>query len=237
MAGLTRLVDNGLLTAAKWNGNIDALELLASGVIGQGIVSGLVISDDGDLDISISAGVMVGLKAASVAGGPYTLPDDDTRYIWIDEDNVISDSATAMNPGGNVVCLGKVVTASGSISAITTENRQAINVSVALVEAKTDAYELSPLESGKVLTNEGASARQDFDLPSCEAGLIYTFIVQDADGIRATAKAGDTIRIAASVSASGGRIDSTTVGSAVTLIGINATEWIATTSIGTWSVT
>jgi len=52
------------------------------------------------------------------------------------------------------------------------------------------------------------------------------------------AAAGDTIRIAANVSAAAGRIDSTTIGDSVTLKAINATEWVATSVVGAgWSVT
>lgn len=107
----------------------------------------------------------------------------------------------------------------------------------AILEAKTSAYTVLTLDSGKVFTNEGATARQDFTLPGAVSGLIYRFTVQDADGVRVIAAAGDTIRVAGSVSAAAGRIDSTTIGDSVTLEAINATEWIAIQFVGTWTVT
>lgn len=88
-----------------------------------------------------------------------------------------------------------------------------------------------------LFTNEGATARQDFTLPTAVADLEYAFYCHDTDGIRVIAAAGDTIRIAGSVSLAAGRIDSTTIGSTVTLVAINATEWIALSSLGTWTVT
>lgn len=92
-------------------------------------------------------------------------------------------------------------------------------------------------ETGKALTNEGAVALNYHTLPTAATGLRYTFIIQDGDGIIITANTGDTIRIGSAVSASAGNISSTTIGNAVTLQAINATEWIATSVVGTWTVT
>lgn len=112
----------------------------------------------------------------------------------------------------------------------------AINASH-VVAAKTAAYTVLTTDCNTRFTNEGATARVDFSLPGAVAGLTYTFIVQDVDGIRVIAAAGDTIRINTSVSAAAGRIDATAIGSCVKLTAINATEWIAEYSIGTWTVT
>jgi hypothetical protein len=96
---------------------------------------------------------------------------------------------------------------------------------------------ISVSESGRVFTNEGTGAKNYHDLPSASRGLLYTFYCDDANGIRATADTGDTIRLAASVSAAAGNVESTTVGSSVTLLAINDTEWVATSIVGTWVVT
>jgi len=90
-------------------------------------------------------------------------------------------------------------------------------------------------ESRKVFTNEGATAANYHTLPSAAAGLFYTFVVQDSDGIRVTANTADTIRVIDSVTATAGYIESTTIGSVVTLVAINATEWIATSIHGVWT--
>ena len=76
------------------------------------------------------------------------------------------------------------------------------------------------------------------NLPTAAAGLTYTFVVQVAQNLRVTAASGDTIRVAGSVSAAAGNIVNAVVGSTVTLLAINATEWIALgTPAGTWTVT
>lgn len=88
-----------------------------------------------------------------------------------------------------------------------------------------------------LLTNEGATSKPTITLPSAAAGLCYKFYVQDSDGIKIQAGTGDTIRIAASASAAAGYIESTTVGDAITLVAVNATEWVAISQMGSgWSV-
>jgi len=92
-------------------------------------------------------------------------------------------------------------------------------------------------ESYKVLTNEGATAMNYHTLPTAVAGLTFTFIVQDADGLRVTANTGDTIRIGTEVSAAAGYAESTTIGTSLTLVAINATEWVATSHVGSTTLT
>ncbi len=105
------------------------------------------------------------------------------------------------------------------------------------VELITAARTLLEGESKRTFSNEGAAAQVVFSLPEALPGLTYTFIVQDADGIRVNAFSSDTIRIAGSVSAAAGNIQSATIGSVVTLLAINQVEWFATVNIGTWTVT
>jgi hypothetical protein len=87
-----------------------------------------------------------------------------------------------------------------------------------------------------VTTNEGVTALEAITLPTAVQNLRRTYIVQDADGLSVTANTGDTIRIGSSVTAAAGAISSTTIGSSVTLLAINATEWVAERCIGVWSI-
>lgn len=108
------------------------------------------------------------------------------------------------------------------------------------VAAKTEGvgapYSVLTTESLKAFTNEGAGAKVYLTLPTASANLIYTGVVQDADGLRITANTGDTIRISSSVSGAAGYCESTTIGSTVMLLAINATEWVSISTNGTWSV-
>ena len=95
---------------------------------------------------------------------------------------------------------------------------------------------LAASETRRLLTNEGAAAENYHTLPTAAAGLEFIFYVQDGDGIRVVANAGDTIRIGASVSAAAGFVRNATVGSVLHLVAINATEWIPVAIVGTWTV-
>lgn len=75
-----------------------------------------------------------------------------------------------------------------------------------------------------------------FNLPTAAAGYCYDFAVQDADGIKIVASAGDTIRQIGTVSAAAGYIQSVAQGSTLRLCSINATEWIEMSALGTWTI-
>lgn len=101
----------------------------------------------------------------------------------------------------------------------------------------TTPVSVAAASSGTVYTNEGASALGVFNLPTAAANLTYTFIVNDTDGIKVNASAGDTIRLSTSVSAAAGFASATDLGASITIVAINATEWIATSIVGSWTVT
>ena len=101
------------------------------------------------------------------------------------------------------------------------------------VEAVTngvgDPNILTAPESGKLITNEGATALTYNTLPTAASGAWFRIYVQDADGIRVTCGADDTIRIDGIESSAAGYMESTTAGSGMIVTAINATEWVVTT--------
>ena len=102
------------------------------------------------------------------------------------------------------------------------------------VVAKTGAYSVSAYEDrGTVFTNEGAAGAVTFTLPSAEAGLRYTFVRCANQNVRIQAAAGDTIN-----GGTAGKIyECVTAGetaSQVTLVAVNATQWIVLGEKGTW---
>lgn len=109
-----------------------------------------------------------------------------------------------------------------------------------LVEANTAGSGapnvLAAAETRTLLSNEGATAQNYHTLPAAAAGLVFEFFLQDADGIRVVANTGDTIRVLSLVSPAAGYVESTTIGSSITLKAINATEWVTTSAVGTWTV-
>lgn len=104
------------------------------------------------------------------------------------------------------------------------------------VSARTSATSPAASDSRTLYTNEGTSSQVGFTLPGAVAGLEYTFVVQDADGIQITAASGDTIRVGASVSTSGGTATSSTIGDSLQIVALNTTEWFATSVVGSWTL-
>lgn len=88
---------------------------------------------------------------------------------------------------------------------------------------------------GQVYLFAGVSGAKTWDLSDATVGAVATWIVDDTDGWTLYAAAGDTVRISGTVTASGGGISSTAVGSTVTLLKVASNEWIATSAQGTWS--
>jgi hypothetical protein len=96
---------------------------------------------------------------------------------------------------------------------------------------------LQNYNSGTTYYNTGATAIVPYVLSSAVPGIDYSFIVSDGDGVRVTAAAGQTIRDGATVSASGGKIESTAVGSCLHIRALSTTEWFVISKTGTWTVT
>lgn len=85
-------------------------------------------------------------------------------------------------------------------------------------------------------TNTGASGEVILTLPSTAVGRKFLFAVNAAQYLRVKAGTGDTIRDAATVSASAGYIRSNTVGNVLEVTCIAANAWFVTRKIGTWTV-
>jgi hypothetical protein len=106
----------------------------------------------------------------------------------------------------------------------------------------TTATEAVPLvltaeDSGRVINAANGTAKAQVNLPPAATGLTYPFIVYLAPGLRIRAAAGDVIRIGG-VGSSGtaGYAESTTLYSALILVAVNATYWMAISATGTWTV-
>lgn len=184
--------------------------------------------DDGNGGpITITAGNGVTATAANRNGGSVTISAGQRAASGT--------SGNIMLATGNTTTNRWSVTAAGNFEKQTQGNY--ILSETKVTANTTDPLALAHTDSWTAFTNEGATTLINFSLPSAAAGMQYTFIVQDADGIQVDAAGGDTIRIAGSVSAAAGNIASTTIGSTVTLLAINVTEWIAISSLGSWTVT
>ena len=102
------------------------------------------------------------------------------------------------------------------------------------IETAAGPRALTADDTGKVFSNEGAAGLVGFTLPEPTAGMHFSFIVQNANGIQIDAAGGDSVSIAGSV---GVTISAVVVGNTVDLVAINATDWVALSNVGTWTVT
>lgn len=92
-------------------------------------------------------------------------------------------------------------------------------------------------ESGKTLTNEGATAEAYNTLPAAAAGLNFCFEVLDDSGLRVTAAGDDTIRLGAYASAAAGYVTSSDIGLTLCVKALNATQWVGRVEgSGYWSI-
>lgn len=102
------------------------------------------------------------------------------------------------------------------------------------------ATTLTESQSGAVILNTGATAETYQTLPTLttasQIGVVYTLVIDDADGARFTAGASDTITLSSVTGAGAGNVRSTTVGSSITLVAISTSQWVAISATGVWQV-
>jgi len=170
----------------------------------------LTLIPDGAWSLTTAGNIAVALTAT--VGFPITLVYDDVTAKWY--------------PSASVYPL--------TFSGTTTTTNGAL-LAQRSVEAVTTTKSPTAAESREVYTNEGDADGAAVTLPTAAAGLEFTFIVQAAQLFTINAAAGDTIRIGANVTAAAGYIRSNVVGDRISLLAINATEWIATSWTGEWT--
>jgi len=197
----------------------DALYGIATGSganTGVGVRSGRYLADGVTLNTTGSQGLFLGALTKALADG-------STNEIVI--------GYGAVGLGSNTAIVGN--------SSITKTQVNGGLLTKTLIEANTagsgSPHSLAAEESRLLVINQGVTAEGYQSLPAAAAGLQYCVAVQDADGIRVTAAAGDTIRIRDKVTVSGGYIRSTTIGSVACVRSLNTTEWFGFEVGGVWT--
>lgn len=126
MAGLKRITTATSFNQANYNYNVDSHENVGVYAHGRGVISGLALSDAGGLTVGISAGMLMARAAYEFDAFEFDVTDDAVSFLWIDEDGAITESATSADPGGYVVCLGRVTAVAGNITTVETYGRMSI---------------------------------------------------------------------------------------------------------------
>jgi hypothetical protein len=164
--------------------------------------------------------LLTGLQLGLTVGAGHTATTAAQLYLPVQN---ISGTATARHAIYQLDTVATNILLGGTMAALSVNN-------------KTAGYTVLNTEPGRVFTNAGAGAGVTFTLPTPAAGLTYTFIVMAAFNLVVDAAAGHTIRVAGGVSSSGGTATNATVGSVITIVGVNTTQWIAVYTLGTWTL-
>lgn len=170
----------------------------------------ITLIPDGAWTFTTAGNIAVALKAT--VGVPITLVYDDVTAKWYP-----SLSVAPLTSDGTAVTVAGPLFAQRSVEAVTTTKSP------------------GAAESREVYTNEGDADGAVVTLPTAAAGLEFSAVVQAAQLLTITAAAGDTIRIGANVTAAAGYVRSNVVGDRISLLAINATEWVATSFAGEWT--
>ena len=104
-----------------------------------------------------------------------------------------------------------------------------------VVTSKTASYAVLAADSYLDFDNNGAAGSVTFTLPASTVGLAYGFAVMEAQDLVIDAPGGVTIYLGALATTAGGTITSNAVGSYLFIKCRSATEWIAQSSMGSWT--
>lgn len=110
-----------------------------------------------------------------------------------------------------------------------TQHREPVRIHTGGTKALVDA------DRQKIFVNTGATSQSIFELPN-DSGVAYSFIVNSASGIVVSGDASSQIQVGDVISISGGVVQSTTVGSTLSIVNVSTVKWVTTSLTGTWQV-
>jgi hypothetical protein len=193
---------------------------------------------------SISCGVSDGSFITVLSGEIVAIWSDGTNFYRLAQ----AGGGIGATGSGNVVLANSPTISSPTFSGIVaglaasdlsngTIGSGAVVLAEALTVPKTAGYAIANGDSGKFFNNIGATGEVDFALPVAAAGLHFYFIVEAAQTVKVIAGTGATISIGTATSASAGNVTSNFPYSALHVVAISTTEWVAASSTGEWIVT
>lgn len=103
------------------------------------------------------------------------------------------------------------------------------------VTAYTTDHTVTAAETGETFINTGAAGAVVFTLPTPAAGLVYTFIVAEAQTVTLDVGGSVVIAIGEISGTAGGGASCNSPFSAVTLKAVSTTLWVATSNTGSWA--
>lgn len=192
-------------------------------------------ADAGFLTVTTVAGDGLGVLVGNFSignGTPDVTLNGEDAYV---EGTLEVDGAARFD---GAVSATSTLTATGAIAAnggIAGDGGDTIGGFKRSVTIDTNNETLTTADSGEVFTNYGDSDDQVYTLPAAAAGLEYTFVVMTAQQLRVTPVGDDVIYINATAASAAEYWWADAVGESVTIIAVDATNWIAVNHIGTWT--
>lgn len=187
-------------------------------------------SNGGDINLITGAGVGTGTAGQvlfpsgtdavpAIAASAFTGTGIrfSTNHMWLGVNGV-----NAVDVSSADVAFGKPVTMTGF--ALSGNRKIVYNRTSSGTDSNT-------VYANGIVTNAGATALVTRTLGGANAGISATWYCADTDRLRVNAAAGDENK----VTAAGGYIECTTIGSVVVLEAIDATTWVATSINGVWT--
>ena len=231
-------------------GATDSSIILSSAGTGEDAVS--VQSSAGGVDVDAAAA-----KDVNIAGGQVLISSKDnaasaialTANTGANETIVVTNTqgtnaaaiALTATAGGITLTSGGAVAISATSGittgdAITGDGTAALGGFLKTVTDDADGEAaIGVAESGSVHTNAGAAGAAAWVLPDAAAGLHYTFVVMAAQEMRVTPAAGDKICVAGVCGDAAEYWSADAVGASITIVAVDATNWVATSYTGTWT--
>jgi len=91
-------------------------------------------------------------------------------------------------------------------------------------------------DTQQIFSNVGAVSEVGFTLPSAASGIELSFVVENINGLKVFAQSNNKIYAGTVVGISGGYINSSGIGSTLTLLAVNTVDWFTMSQEGTWSI-
>ena len=183
--------------------------------------------------------------AGTLATGTITMCPNPVngQMVQVRSSQAVQDFTLLPNAGQSIVGAPITIPAGGGFNAIYKKSNTTWYVEpVAGIlindrSSKTANYSILSGEFGTQFDNVGASGAVVFTLPAAYVGAKFGFCCAVAQLLTVLAPASTSIAIGATNSAAAGNVASSTPFSYVEIEKITATQWVAKSSTGTWTVT
>lgn len=162
------------------------------------------------------------VKTGAISGADLRSLLRYTGKAWIDTTQSVNAVDTGYHITNGAMILRGTATVAGTLTA------QAVNTPVQVVLADST---ITASRSGYTYVARPVAAKTTITLPGAAAGLNYTFFVADTDSLLITTAAGDSL-----ITSAGAAWKTTSsVAGTVKLTAYDATCWLMTFTLGTWT--